>query len=92
MPKIVQVVSPLMSLMFQSAKGGALPTLYAALGDDIAGGDYCGPGAMGEMRGAPVKVGSNRASHDQAVSTRLWALSEDLTGVRFLDGVHAPVP
>jgi NAD(P)-dependent dehydrogenase (short-subunit alcohol dehydrogenase family) len=84
MPKIVQVLSPLTTLMFQSAKGGAQPTLYAALGADIQGGDYCGPGAMGEMRGAPIKVGSNRASRDTAVAAKLWALSQELTGVRYL--------
>ena len=84
MPKIVQVLSPLTTLVFQSAKGGAQPTLYAALGADIQGGDYCGPGAMGEMRGAPIKVGSNRASRDTAVAAKLWALSQELTGVRYL--------
>ena len=85
MPKAIQVFSPLMSLVFQSAKGGALPSLYAALGADVAGGDYYGPGSMGQMRGAPVKVGSNRASRDLAVATALWALSENQSGVRYLD-------
>jgi hypothetical protein len=37
------------------------------------------------MRGAPVKVGSNRRSRDVAAAARLWNLSQDLTGVRFLD-------
>ncbi len=83
MPKIVQVFSPLASLVFQSAQGGAQPTLYAALGKGIQGGDYCGPGALGEMRGAPAKVGSNHASRDTAVAAKLWALSEEMTGVRF---------
>jgi hypothetical protein len=64
---------------------GALPTLYAALGDDIAGGDYCGPGSMSEMRGAPVKVGSNRRSRNVEDAARLWEISEKLTGVRYLD-------
>jgi NAD(P)-dependent dehydrogenase (short-subunit alcohol dehydrogenase family) len=85
MPKIIQLASPLMSLVFQSAKGGAQPTLYAALGGDIAGGNYVGPGALGEMRGAPVKVGSNRASRNLAVAAKLWTLSQDMTGVSFLE-------
>ena len=85
MPKIVQVLNPLTALVFQSAQGGAQPTLYAALGADIKGGDYCGPGALGEMRGNPVKVGSNRRSRDEAVAAKLWTASEALTGVRFLD-------
>ena len=84
LPKAARLFAPLMGLVFQSAKGGALPTLYAALGDDIEGGDYCGPRSLGEMRGSPVKVGSNRRSRDQAVAARLWSLSEEMTGVRFL--------
>ena len=65
------------------ARDGALPTLYAALGDDIKGGNYCGPQSMSQMRGPPVKVGSSAASHEKTAATRLWTLSEKLTGVRF---------
>jgi NAD(P)-dependent dehydrogenase (short-subunit alcohol dehydrogenase family) len=85
LPGPVALFTPLVALVFQSAKGGALPTLYAALGDDIAGGDYCGPGFPGEMRGAPVKVGSNRRSRNEDDAARLWVESEKLTGVRYLD-------
>ena len=85
LPKIVGLFAPLTPLVFQSAKGGAQPTLYAALGDDIHGGDYCGPQSLGEMRGDPIKVSSSRRSRDEAVAARLWTVSEELTGVRFLD-------
>jgi NAD(P)-dependent dehydrogenase (short-subunit alcohol dehydrogenase family) len=85
LPKIVGLFAALTPLIFQSAQGGAQPTLYAALGEDIRGGDYCGPQSMGEMRGDPVKVSSSRRSRDQAVAARLWTVSEELTGVRFLD-------
>ena len=85
LPKVVQVFAPLTSLIFQSAKGGAQPSLYAALGADIQGGDFCGPHAMGEMRGYPVKVGSNRRSRDEAAAARLWTVSEELTGVHYLN-------
>ena len=80
-PKFLSLFMPLVG---QSAADGALPTLYAALGSDIKGGDYCGPGGMQQMRGAPVKVGSNRASRDETAARKLWALSEELTGVSFL--------
>lgn len=80
-PRVLSVFFPLVG---QSAAQGALPTLYAALGDDVNGGDYCGPRSMHQMRGAPVKVSSNRASQDEAAATRLWELSEKLTGVTFL--------
>jgi NAD(P)-dependent dehydrogenase (short-subunit alcohol dehydrogenase family) len=85
LPKVVQVFAPLTALVFQAAEGGAQPTLYAALGDDIRGGDYCGPQSLGEMRGDPGKVDSSRRSRDEAVAARLWEVSENLTGVRFLD-------
>ncbi len=80
-PRFLTAFFPLVG---QSASSGALPTLYAALGDDIDGGDYCGPRSMRQMRGAPVKVGSTRASKDQEAAKRLWNLSEELTGVSFL--------
>jgi len=80
-PRLLSVFFPLVG---QSAARGALPTLYAALGADINGGDYCGPRSMLQMRGEPVKVGSNRASKDQAAAKRLWKLSEELSGVSFL--------
>ncbi len=84
MPAIVGVLTPLTALVFNSASGGAQPTLYAALGADIQGGDYCGPKSAWQMRGAPVKVGSNRASRDPVAAARLWAVSEQLTGVKYL--------
>ena len=79
-PRFMSALSPLVG---QSAANGALPTLYAALGEDIEGGDYCGPQSLQQMRGAPIKVGSNKASRDEAAAARLWALSEQLTGVRY---------
>ncbi len=62
---------------------GALPTLYAATAGDVEGGQYFGPGGFMEMRGFPKQVQSNEASRDEAVATRLWEVSEDLSGVRF---------
>ncbi|APW44566.1 oxidoreductase [Rhodoferax saidenbachensis] len=85
LPVMLHPFAPLVGLVFNTAAGGALPVLYAALGDDIEGGDYCGPQSFRQMRGAPVKVGSNRRSRDVAAAARLWNLSQDLTGVRFLE-------
>jgi NAD(P)-dependent dehydrogenase (short-subunit alcohol dehydrogenase family) len=65
----------------QDAAGGALPTLYAATVPDLPGGTYVGPGGPGEARGAPVPVGSSRASHDRAMQRALWERAEALTGV-----------
>ena len=62
---------------------GALPSLYAATADNVAGGDYFGPGGFYEMKGYPKKVKSVQASHDADVAARLWQVSEELTQVRF---------
>lgn len=79
-PRFMSAMFPLVG---QSAANGALPTLYAALGDDIEGGEYCGPRSLRQMRGSPIKVGSNRASRDEAMAKKLWELSEQLTGVSY---------
>jgi NAD(P)-dependent dehydrogenase (short-subunit alcohol dehydrogenase family) len=71
-------------LIAQSAEGGAWPTLYAATGADVNSGDYIGPGGLFELKGPAVKVGSNAASHHEADAARLWSISEELTGVRYL--------
>jgi NAD(P)-dependent dehydrogenase (short-subunit alcohol dehydrogenase family) len=70
-------------LFAQSAAMGALPTLYAATATNIHGGEYVGPLGMMGMRGAPGIAKSSNGSHDRAVATRLWQVSEQLTGVRY---------
>ncbi|WP_283134762.1 oxidoreductase [Rhizohabitans arisaemae] len=76
-------------LIAQSADQGALPILYAATEPDLPGGSYVGPGGFVEMRGYPVLVASSAAARDQATARRLWELSEELTGVRYLDDGQA---
>jgi NAD(P)-dependent dehydrogenase (short-subunit alcohol dehydrogenase family) len=69
-------------LFAQSDEMGALPQLRAATAPDVEGGDYYGPSQLFESRGAPRKVSSTRASHDEETARRLWEVSEELTGVR----------
>lgn len=68
---------------------GARPTLRAATDPGARGGDYFGPGGPGELRGAPRRAKSSEAAHDPATARRLWELSEELTGVRYLDSPAA---
>jgi NAD(P)-dependent dehydrogenase (short-subunit alcohol dehydrogenase family) len=70
-------------VLAQSAEMGALPELYAAAAPEVVGGAYYGPDGPGQQRGHPRRVGSSRASRDEAVAARLWDLSEQLTGVSF---------
>jgi len=70
------------NLVAQSADAGAMPMLHAALDPDVAPGCYYGPSRWDERRGpvAPSKVmGQGR---DDAAASRLWAVSEQLTGVK----------
>ncbi|WP_116374960.1 SDR family NAD(P)-dependent oxidoreductase [Mycobacterium sp. MFM001] len=76
----VAVVGPILS---QSAAMGALPTLRAATDPDVEGGQYYGPDGLGEQRGYPKLVQSSGQSHDEELQRRLWAVSEELTGVTF---------
>jgi NAD(P)-dependent dehydrogenase (short-subunit alcohol dehydrogenase family) len=71
-------------LVAQSAERGALPTLYAATAPGVEGGDYYGPDGRGEMRGFPMKVEAIAAAYDAEIGLRLWEVSEELTGVRYL--------
>jgi NAD(P)-dependent dehydrogenase (short-subunit alcohol dehydrogenase family) len=66
----------------QDDKGGALPTLYAAVAD-IPGNSFAGPGGLMESRGAPKLVGRSSAATDMEIARRLWDVSEQLTGVSF---------
>ncbi len=79
--RLVMVVTN--ALLAQSADRGALPTLYAATELGLEGGLYVGPDGPGEFRGSPRPVSPNRAARDESVAARLWAVSEELTGVRF---------
>ncbi|WP_432544653.1 SDR family NAD(P)-dependent oxidoreductase [Kineococcus sp. SYSU DK002] len=76
-------VDRLAPVLTQPAAMGALPTLRAATDPSVLGGQYYGPGGRGEVRGYPRLVTSSPQSYDLATQQRLWAVSEDLTGVRF---------
>jgi NAD(P)-dependent dehydrogenase (short-subunit alcohol dehydrogenase family) len=67
----------------QKPSMGALPTLRAATDPAVLGGQYYGPDGWSEARGFPHLVTSSADSYDMATQQRLWAVSEDLTGVKF---------
>ena len=73
------------SILLNTDAEGALPTLYAATSPDAISGGYYGPQGLMETRGhivASAKVAPQAL--DQAAAARLWRVSEDLTGVRYL--------
>ncbi len=69
-------------LFAQSDEQGSWPTLFAAT-EDVPPAAYVGPDGIAEGRGHPTLVGRSAAAVDTEVAERLWALSEQLTGVTF---------
>jgi NAD(P)-dependent dehydrogenase (short-subunit alcohol dehydrogenase family) len=80
-PRLVAAVNAVLEPLYQGADRGALPTLRAATDPGVHGGQYYGPGGIGELRGYPKVVPSSDQSHDVKLQRRLWEVSEDLTGV-----------
>jgi NAD(P)-dependent dehydrogenase (short-subunit alcohol dehydrogenase family) len=75
--------SSLNSWFVQGAAMGALPTLRAATDPDAVGGTYYGPDGFGQLTGYPVVVTSTTRSHNRQAQRRLWAESEQLTGITY---------
>jgi NAD(P)-dependent dehydrogenase (short-subunit alcohol dehydrogenase family) len=80
-PLLRRVFTRVEPLVAQDAATGALPQLRAATDPGVLGGQYYGPDGIGETQGHPKVVASSAKSHDVDVQRRLWAVSEELTGV-----------
>ncbi len=79
----MNLLRPLFLLMIQPASMGVLPEIRAAVDHNAKGGEYYGPNGKREVKGFPVLVQSNAASHDKESARKLWEISEKLTGVNF---------
>ncbi|MEV6823888.1 SDR family NAD(P)-dependent oxidoreductase [Amycolatopsis sp. NPDC051102] len=83
-PAVARALFPVVAPLFtQSSERGALPILRAATDPAALGGQYYGPAGPGGYRGRPRVVASSPQSYDVAVQRRLWAVSEELTAVKF---------
>lgn len=71
------------SVLFQPASRGALPTLYAVTSPEARGGNYYGPTGPMEVRGPVGTTKVSAAAQDLGASARLWSVSEQLTGTRY---------
>ncbi|MEM8534462.1 MAG: oxidoreductase [Chloroflexota bacterium] len=80
----MRLLFSVMGALAQSAAMGALPTLRAAVANDVRGGDYYGSGGLMEMHGYPIKVQSNAASHNTDDQRHLWEVSQELVKVCYL--------
>lgn len=66
----------------QTAAQGARSQILAALSAEIKGGDFVGP--RFELWGIPTKIKGSKRSQDLQAARNLWAMSEELTEVKFL--------
>lgn len=79
-----RVMKALMRIVAQPASMGSLPTLYAATHPDLRGGEYIGPDGPGNTKGYPVLTNDPARLYKPDLAARLWDVSEELTGVRFI--------
>lgn len=79
----MKIVSKVLRGIMQSAAKGALPQIRASVDPNVKGGEYYGPGGIGEIAGYPVLVKSTPASQNMEDARRLWDASEKLTGVTY---------
>ncbi|MEW2528123.1 oxidoreductase [Streptomyces sp. NPDC047071] len=69
-------------LVAQSAEAGALPVLYAATAPGVRPDSFTGPRLLA-WRGAPAPSPRASWTRDDRAAARLWAASQELTGVRY---------
>jgi NAD(P)-dependent dehydrogenase (short-subunit alcohol dehydrogenase family) len=70
----------------QPASRGALPSLYAAVGDEVKGGSYLGPRHLFGMQGPPTFASLPKRAKDADTARALWQKSQELTGVTYAFG------
>ena len=79
--KLHRLIGPLFS---HSSAAGALPTLYAATAREARPAGYYGPAGFYEMKGPVAASFIAATAKDEIVARRLWEISEQLTGVEWL--------
>lgn len=82
---LARIIRPLSraGILFGTPETAALPALYAAASPDAKGGQYYGPSGPGHLGGAPAEQRLPPPLRSEADAARLWAASQELTGVRF---------
>ena len=81
LPLPLRYMTPLATPFFNSAAQGAWPTLQAATGANVQGGDYLGPQGLGEISGRSGPARATRDARDPKLARDLWRRSIDLTGI-----------
>ena len=82
-------ITPVLRQLVQDTDGGALPALCALTEPELRPGIVYAPSGMFQFRGAARPVRSPGRALDPLAAARVWAMSEELAGVRF-PAVAAP--
>lgn len=77
-----KLLMPFFRFFTQSQEKGALPQIRAAVDENVNGGEYFGPNKG--MKGYPVIVESNEPSKNKVDAKKLWGISENITGIKFI--------
>jgi NAD(P)-dependent dehydrogenase (short-subunit alcohol dehydrogenase family) len=77
-----KLLKPVFMLISQDQVQGALPQIRASVDEHVKGAEYYGP--SNGMKGLPIKVTSNRSSHDANDAKELWDQSEQITQTKFV--------
>jgi len=73
--------------LIPTAAEAVRPIIHAATAEGVSGGDYYGPSGFLEIGGKTARRARvNPVAKDVHIAERLWALSESMTGVRYLSG------
>jgi len=67
--------------MSHSAAEGARPALFASVSEDTQPGGFYGPAGPLEFAGPPAVAHASSRACDMKVASRLWRISEELTGI-----------
>jgi NAD(P)-dependent dehydrogenase (short-subunit alcohol dehydrogenase family) len=78
-----------MTKLIPAASTAARSVIRAASADDVRGGEYYGPSGFLELGGRPGRARINPIAANPELGSRLWTMSEALTGIRYLS---APNP
>lgn len=72
----------------QSQEKGACPSVFAATSALAKSGQYYGPHGFMEFWGMPAEADIRRLARNEKVASRLWEVSEGLSGVSYLQAAE----
>jgi NAD(P)-dependent dehydrogenase (short-subunit alcohol dehydrogenase family) len=75
---LVPILRPILWLVLQPTRAGALPLLRALTDKELKGGELIGPKHLGGSRGAPEHLEVFKTGTDPAVAAHLWQLTEQI--------------